>query len=124
MLIILVVNSIAAIINDRLIIINIDIDVTNIINGNITVESGASVSQMLNILKADELAVGRARDNRLTDVFEFNIYYDKTAKMKGQPLNHKATYCVNEYTNSIKHSKVSKDVIHGDVAFEIKESQS
>tara|TARA_B100000073_G_scaffold146282_1_gene120388 strand:+ start:309 stop:629 length:321 start_codon:yes stop_codon:yes gene_type:complete len=87
-------------------------------------ESGASISQILNILKADELAVGRARDNRLTDVFEFNIYYDKTAKMKGQPLNHKATYCVNEYTNSIKHSKVSKDVIHGDVAFEIKESQS
>lgn len=83
-------------------------------------ESGASISQILTLLKADELAVGKARDNRLTDVFEFDIYYDKTAKIKGQPLNHKATYCVNEYINSIKHSKISKETIHGDIAFEVK----
>ena len=83
-------------------------------------ESGASISQILNLLKADELAISRARDNRLTDVFEFNIYYDKTAKIKGQPLNHKATYCINEYSSSIKQSKVSKETIHGDIAFEVK----
>ena len=83
-------------------------------------ESGASISNILNLLKVDELKVSKARDNRLTDVFEFDIYYDENAKLKGKPLNSKATYCVNEYVNTFKISKVSKETIHGDVAFEVK----
>ena len=83
-------------------------------------ESGASISQILTLLKADELAVGKARDNRLTDVFEFDIYYDKTAKIKGQPLNHKATYCVNEYLNKTNQIKIGRKEIYGDIAFEVK----
>jgi len=83
-------------------------------------ESGATIQQILGILGSKELAIIGAVDNRLTESFEFDIYFDRSAKVRGEPLNHKATYCVNEFINRTSQNKLGRKEIYGDIAFEVK----
>ena len=83
-------------------------------------ESGASVSDIKNLLKSDNIETARGRDYRLTEMFEFDMYYDVNAKTNGKPVNSMATYCFNEYLSSVEPRKLFKQEIHGDVAFERK----
>ena len=83
-------------------------------------ESGATIQQILAILGSKELAIVGAVDNRLTESFQFDIYFDRSAKVRGEPLNQTATYCVNEYLNKTSHIKIGRKEIYGDIAFEVK----
>ena len=70
-------------------------------------------SQILSILNSNELAIIGAVDNRLTDRLSLIFILIGQLKLEGEPLNQKATYCVNEFINRTSQNKLGRKEIYG-----------